>query len=205
MASRDSKAKPLGEQAQYVRAGETSQLLEQHRARLKQMVKLRMDPRVQARVDPSDVVQEAFITASQQWREYLQTQPIPVYPWLRRIAWQTLLHVHERHLDAARRSVRREQRGPWRANDESTMQVVKLLTAGTSTPSASMEKKERQQRVRQALEQMRYGDREVLLQRYAEQLSLKEIAAVLGINEAAAYKRHARALERLREILEESP
>jgi len=38
-------------------------LLARHRTRLRSMVALRLDPRLQGRIDPSDVIQEAFLTA----------------------------------------------------------------------------------------------------------------------------------------------
>jgi RNA polymerase sigma-70 factor (ECF subfamily) len=55
--------------------------------------------------------------------------------------------------------------------------------------------------VRAALARLAESDREVLLLRHLEQLSLAEIAAVLGLSEATAGKRHLRALERLRIFL----
>ena len=179
-------------------------LMNGHRARLKRMVRLRMDPRLRARVDPSDVIQETLATASRQLPDYLQTQAIPFYPWLRRIAWQQLAHLHQRHLDAEKRSIRREQRRTGDVSDHSTLQLVNLLAGSFSTPSMAATKREIRQRVQAALDDLSDTDREVLLQRYAEQLSIQEIAAVLGITVAAAYKRHARALEKVRTALEES-
>ncbi len=177
-------------------------LMQIHRERLKQMVRLRMDPRLLARVDPSDVIQETLTQASQSLPQYLESQPIPFYPWLRRIAWQQLVHIHRQHLDAEKRTVRREQRPAWSVSDHSSMQIAQVIAGGLSTPSAAASRKEICQRVRTALEQLSETDREVLLQRYVEQLSVKEIAAVLETTEGAIYKRHARALEKVQLALE---
>src|SRR5579872_5226230 len=82
-----------------------SELLHRHRARLRRMVAVRLDRRILPRVDPSDVVQEALAEADQKLSAYLRQRPVPFYPWLRRLAWEQLVRLHERHLRAGRRSV----------------------------------------------------------------------------------------------------
>ena len=74
------------------------ELLAKYHERLCRMVYFRMDPLLQARIDPADVVQEALIVAARKLPDYLQKRPIPFYPWLRRIAWEQLIHAQERHL-----------------------------------------------------------------------------------------------------------
>src|SRR5438552_7087478 len=61
------------------------QLLERHRPKLRRMVAVRIDRRLAARVDPSDVVQEAMALAAARLDEYVRDRPLPFYPWLRRI------------------------------------------------------------------------------------------------------------------------
>ena len=56
-------------------ADAAEQLFERYRARLRHMVTLRMDPRVRARIDPSDVVQETLIVANRKLDEYFGTSP----------------------------------------------------------------------------------------------------------------------------------
>src|SRR5215472_7956514 len=85
------------------------QLLARHRGRLRQMVALRIDRRMAARVDPSDVVQEALADAARNLSDYIEERPLPFYPWLRQFAWERLLQLHRHHLRAQRRSVDREQ------------------------------------------------------------------------------------------------
>src|SRR5438445_7328535 len=80
-------------------------LLQRHHDRLRRMVALRMDPRLAARVDPSDIVQDSLAEADQQLDIYIRDQPLPFYPWLRQIAWDRLADAHRRHIRAARRSV----------------------------------------------------------------------------------------------------
>ena len=63
------------------------QLLGAHRARLRQMIAVRMDRRLVARVDPSDVVQDVLAVATRDLSDYLRTRPMPFYAWLRKLAW----------------------------------------------------------------------------------------------------------------------
>ncbi|MGP0062180.1 MAG: sigma-70 family RNA polymerase sigma factor [Isosphaeraceae bacterium] len=180
------------------------QLLARHRGRLRQMVALRIDRRMAARVDPSDVVQEALADAAQSLSDYLKTRQLPFYPWLRQFAWERLLQLHRHHLQAQRRSVSREQLRIGDVADESAAILAERLANSGSSPSARLLAAELRDRVRAALETLEPRDREVLVLRYLEQLTSKEIAAVLGISEAAVKTRHRRALERLRRILDES-
>src|SRR5262245_24069354 len=85
------------------------QLLARHRGRLGRMVAVRLDCRLAARVDPSDVVQEALMDAARKLPDYLRRRPLPFYPWLREIAWERLIKLHQQHLTAGKRSVLREQ------------------------------------------------------------------------------------------------
>lgn len=175
-------------------------LMSKHRSRLKQMVRARMDPRILGRVDPSDVIQEALTTAFEQLQQYLYQQPIPFYPWLRRIAWQKLVHHHQRHLDAAKRSVRKEQQY-WTLSEHSVMQLAGLAATNLTTPSAAVARQETFQQVRHALDRLEKQDREILLQRYVEHMSIQEIASGLELSEAAAQMRQFRALQKLKRYL----
>jgi RNA polymerase sigma-70 factor (ECF subfamily) len=183
--------------------GEARQkLLVRHRERLRRMVALRMDHRLAARIDPSDVVQEALIEADRHLEAYLRDRPLPFYPWLRQFAWQRLRHVHRLHIDAQRRSVTREE--PWEMPlpDHSAFDLARRLLAAGSSPSRHLIRDEMHARVRSALEQLDPRDREVLVLRYLEGMTTDEIAAVVGVRSGAIKMRHLRALERLRGLLE---
>jgi RNA polymerase sigma-70 factor (ECF subfamily) len=181
------------------------ELLARHRGRLRQMVALRIERRMAARVDPSDVVQEALADAARSLSDYLKHRPLPFYPWLRQFAWERLIQLHRQHLQAQRRSVNREQLRIFDIADESEAVLADRLAISGSSPSARLIAAELRDRVRAALAALEPHDREVLVLRYLEQLSTKEIAAVLGISEAAVKTRHRRALERLRRRLEDQP
>src|SRR5579864_4019582 len=98
----------LLEQASRGDAAARQQLLERYRTRLRRMVAVRMDRRLAARVDPSDVVQESLADAFQNLSDYLRRRPLPFYAWLRQFAWERLLKLHRRHIHTQKRSVTRE-------------------------------------------------------------------------------------------------
>ncbi len=174
-------------------------LFQRDRDRLWRMVAVRMDPRLAARIDPSDVIQETITEASRRLPAYLKRREIPFYPWLRQIAWERLVQMHRRHVEAEKRSVRREVR--WKLSDESVMQLAERLQMRGSGPSARLLREELRQRVRNALDQLPTRDREVVVLRHLEQLQYKEIAVVLDISVAAIQSRYRRAVERLHDLL----
>jgi RNA polymerase sigma-70 factor (ECF subfamily) len=176
-------------------------LLARHRDRLRKMVAFHMDRRLAARVDPSDVVQEALADAAGRLSDYARRRPLPFYPWLRQLAWDRVIELHRRHVAAGKRSVKREEPNVLRLPDESAAQLASRLADLGGSPSEQAVREELRQRVRLALDGLAHGDREVLVLRHLEQLSTAEAAAVLGIGERAFKSRQLRALQRLRTLL----
>src|SRR5262245_21657346 len=185
--------------------GARGALLLRHRARLRRMVALRMDRRLAARVDPSDVVQEALAEADRRLDGYMRERPLPFYPWLRPLAWDRLVEQHRRHVRAGRRSVLREEPEPAGLPEDSALELAGRLLACGHSPSAALRREEAVARVRAALAALPEPDREVLALRYLERLPAREVGAVLGVSEEAAKKRALRALERLRALLGDEP
>jgi RNA polymerase sigma-70 factor (ECF subfamily) len=179
------------------------QLLIRHRDRLKRMVAAHLDRRLAARVDPSDIVQEALFDAHRDLSDYLRRRPLPLYPWLRQLAWERLLKWHRAHVQVQKRSVGREEPRDLDLPEESAVQLAQRLIAAGTSPSRRLIRDELRQRVRAALESAPPRDRQILVMRHLEEMSAGEIAASLGITERAAKARHTRALERLRSLLGE--
>jgi RNA polymerase sigma-70 factor (ECF subfamily) len=181
------------------------QLLARHRDRLRRMVSLRLDRRLAARVDPSDVVQESLADAAAKLSDYLRCRPLPFYPWLRRLAWERLVKIHQRHLGTRMRNAAREEPGVLDLPEDSALELAKRLIDPGSSPSQRLIRAELDDRVRAALLRLSERDREVLVLRYLEQLSTKETAAALGVSEGSVKVRHLRALKRLRSFLTREP
>jgi RNA polymerase sigma-70 factor (ECF subfamily) len=179
-------------------------LLHRHRDRLCQMVAVRMDDRLTARFDPSDVVQEALLEAHQRLPRYLETRPVPFYPWLRNIAWEKLVHLHRQHRDAQRRTVCREVSLP-DLSGQSRVILAERFALSMSTPSEQCVRQEVRLRVSEAIDALPLPDQEIITLKHLEELSFKEAAAVLKISEQAVYSRYRRAVEKLQQRLEHDP
>lgn len=176
-------------------------LLAKHRDRLRRMIAVRLDPRVAARIDPSDVIQEALVDATRKLPQYLERGGCAFYPWLRQIAWERLVKLHRRHVHAQCRSVRREAHRNMPLSNESTMLLAEQLAASGTGPGGRMVREEVRQRVQAALGKLPPHYREIVVLRNLEQLSFTEIADVLGVTPEAARSRYGRAAERLHDLL----
>jgi RNA polymerase sigma-70 factor (ECF subfamily) len=183
-----------------IRNGNTQafdELLGRHRPTLRRFVELRLDARLRARVDPSDVVQEAQLDAFKRLPDFLERLPMPFHVWLRKTAYERLLKVRRHHLDAARRAAGREVSLP----EQSSLVLAQQLLADGSSPSQHMARREMIQRVHCALDQLNPVDQEILVMRNFEDLSYQEVGLLLDLDPVAARKRYGRALLRLRKLL----
>jgi RNA polymerase sigma-70 factor (ECF subfamily) len=189
-------------QARNREPGAVDLLLERHRQRLKRMVAARMDERLVARVDPSDVVQETLASAARRLDGYLATPNVAFYVWLRQMGWETLIQFHRRHLYAERRTVRREESLEPGLSQTSLRVLADDVARAALSPSGQAVRRELNDQIRAAILELPPRDHEILTLLYLEHLSLTETAEVLGIAPRAATMRHLRALQRLRGIIE---
>jgi RNA polymerase sigma-70 factor, ECF subfamily len=177
-------------------------LFDRDRQRLRRMVALRMDHRLQGRIDPSDVIQDAHIEAMSRLPEYLRESNLPFFLWLRLIVGQRLTLLHRRHLGARARDAGREIGLYHGALPEATSAALAARLLGHLTrPSEAAVRAERKIRIQTALNAMDPLDREILALRHFEQLSNAEAAQALSLSSSTASKRYVRALQRLKEIL----
>jgi RNA polymerase sigma-70 factor (ECF subfamily) len=178
-----------------------AELLDRFRGNLRRMIAIRLDKRISARVDPSDVVQETMKDAHKRMGEYFADPQISFYPWLRRIATDRLADVHRIHLAAEKRSVLKEHAWTPDLNDDSVAALARNVITSTIGPSEKAIQAELLGRATAALIKLKPHDREILVLRYLEHLGVAEIAEVLEISETAVTSRHLRALTRLRREL----
>jgi RNA polymerase sigma-70 factor (ECF subfamily) len=170
------------------------------------MVRLRLDRRLQGRVDPSDVLQEAYLDLADRLPDFARDRPMPTYLWLRLVTGQRLAQEHRRHLGAAMRDAGREvalHPGPW--PPASSASLAAQLLGRLTTPSQVAIRAERQLQLQAVLNRMEPIDREILALRHFEELSNGEAAEVLGLSKTAANNRYIRALGRLRDLVEKVP
>jgi RNA polymerase sigma-70 factor (ECF subfamily) len=201
-----SESQVLLERARGGDGGALAVLFERHRGRLEQMVRLRLDRRLQGRLDPADVLQEAYLDVARRFPEYAAGPPLPFFLWLRLLTGQRLVDLHRHHLGAKMRNAGLEvslHGGPLpRASSAS---LAELLLGRLTTASRAAIRAETQLRVQEALNALDPIDREVLVLRHFEMLSNEEAARVLGLKPAATSHRHIRALRRLKAIMAEAP
>jgi RNA polymerase sigma-70 factor (ECF subfamily) len=174
------------------------ELLARHRDRLVRMVAVRLDGRLRGRLDPSDVIQEAYLEASARLPEYVARSDLPFFLWLRLLAGQKLAFLHRHHLGVHMRDAGREV--PLEPPTTSAG-MAECLAGRDPRPSEVAVGAELQRRYEAAIDGLEPLDREILSLRHCEQLTNAEAARVLGLNESAASKRYVRALEKLREVM----
>jgi RNA polymerase sigma-70 factor (ECF subfamily) len=176
-------------------------LLTRYRQRLRRMVAFRLDCRLRGRIDASDVLQEAYLEASDRLADYLQNPSMPFYLWLRFLTRQRMLILHRRHLGRARDAGREVSLHAGTYPATTSAALAAQLLGQRTRPSEAAIRAEMKIRLQEALNSMDPLDREVLTLRHFEHLGNADAAHELGIQESAASKRYLRALRHLKEIL----
>ncbi len=183
-----------------------TELFARHRERLRRMIRLRLDRRLQGRIDSSDVLQDAYLEVARRAGEYLSQPAMPPYLWLRFLTSQTLLSLHRHHLKVQMRDAGQEVSLRRRATPQANSAcLAEMLLGRLTSPTRAARRAEMQRKLQEILNAMEPLDREVLALRHFEELSNGEAAQVLGLSKTAASNRYIRALERLKEKLEGIP
>jgi RNA polymerase sigma-70 factor (ECF subfamily) len=186
--------------------GSLAVLVERHRDRLERMVRLRMDRRLQGRVDPTDVLQEAYLAVRSKFPQYIADPRLPFFLWLRLEVGQKLVDVHRFHLGTKMRDAGQEISLHHGALPQvSSLSLAEHLLGKLTTASHAAMRVELKLRVQEALNSMDPHDREVLILRHFEELSNAEAAQVLGLKPSAAVNRYVRALKRLKDVFQGMP
>jgi RNA polymerase sigma-70 factor (ECF subfamily) len=181
-------------------------LFTRHRERPRRMVRLRLDCRLQGRIDSSDVLQDTYLEVAHRSWEYLAEPAMPPFLWLRFLTGQTLQALHRHHLKVQMRDAGQEvslrHRAAPQANSAS---LAEMLLGRLTSPTRAARRAEMQLRLQAVLNTMEPMDREVLALRHFEELSNGETALVLGLSKTAASNRYMRALARLKGLLQGMP
>jgi RNA polymerase sigma-70 factor, ECF subfamily len=174
----------------------------EHSPRLRQIVELRIDPRLSGRLDAADVLQEAFLEARKRLSRYLDDPSVLPFVWLRGVVLDTLIDFHRRHLGAKMRDAGQEVslQGPV-VPQASSAALAAYLAGSMTSPSQAAIREETTRQIETVLAGMGEIDREVLILRHFEQLTNDEVAVIVGVKKAAASRRYMRALARFRTVL----
>jgi len=169
------------------------QLLAGQRDQLIRQAEQSLDPRVKARIDASDVVQQTCLSAFQQFGEFYGRDPAQFAAWLRQI--------HDRNIQNA---VRHHQANMRAAGRDEPFDCCELGTSGQTTPSQHAIQREDAARLDDALSHLPVGQRTVLRLRYLEGCTLDEVAEQLGLTRDAVVWQMQQGMKHVRTLLNES-
>lgn len=183
-----------------IRRGDRSALagaFDEHGATLRRLIAASLNPRLRGRVDTDDILQEAFVQASQRCKYFDGDGPQSLYIWLRLIVIQTTADAHRRHLAARKRNAARECQPSTGTQTSGSRQTPAIIDSSDS-PEQLIERLELAAQLRNALAGLGATDRQVLRLRHFAGLTNFEVASALGIKPKAASIRYVRALGRLK-------
>jgi RNA polymerase sigma-70 factor (ECF subfamily) len=144
------------------------------------------------------VVQDTYLVMSRRIDEFLEGADVSFFVWLRFLAVQKVIDLHREHLQALKRDAAREvvMEHPSSADVLATHLLLK-----PSTPCEKAIRSELRDKLSRILEEIPEHDRDILVLRHFEQLTNREVAETLQMNESTASTRHVRALAKLKSLL----
>jgi RNA polymerase sigma-70 factor (ECF subfamily) len=181
-----------------------AELFQLYRPRLRRMVELRMHARVKARLDASDVLQEALVDVIRQTPTLNETklESMTMFLWMRLVTGSQLKQLHRRHLGTEKRDAFRELSLAGNAVPAASSIFIANQLAGQFTSvDRNLRKQDAAAKMESALNDMEEKDREIIAMRHYEELSTEEIAVELGLTRSGVLKRYGRALRRLTEAI----
>ena len=178
--------------------------LEAHRDYLTILARMQIGPRLQGKVDATDVVQETFLHAVRDVAQFRGSSDQELAGWLRRILAARLADLVRRYCGTQGRDVRLEQALQVEL-DHSSQLLDRGLVAPLTSPSQQAARHEQATWLARALEQLPEDYREVLVLHHLEECAFPEVARRMGRSVEAVKKLWARALARLRRSLGGAP
>ncbi len=163
---------------------------------LRTTVETYYDQRLRQRVDVEDIVQEAMLEVLARFDEFQRRRPMPILIWLRETALQQIRIAYRRHHAAQKRSIVKQVSFELLTIDRLAENIIAI----GRTADQRFEETEQAIRIRNALQGLRPGDREILELRYFTGLTNGQAAQMLGVSTSVASKRHCRALARLKQF-----
>lgn len=160
-----------------------SEPLERYRPYLELLARTRVDPRYQAKLDTSDIVQQTLLQAHQGWNGYRGTTEAELMGWLRSILARNLAHLY-RDFGREKRDIAREQ--PMHAQlDQSSTRLEAWLVSQESSPSQRAIRNEDFSRLFTALSRLNDAQRTAVELHYWHGWTIAEIGAHLDRSPSA--------------------
>jgi RNA polymerase sigma-70 factor, ECF subfamily len=179
-----------------------TELFTRHRERLRQMIRMRIDRRLQEPVDSSDVLEDAYLEIARRAREYVDDPDLPPFVWLHALKVQALQARQRKHLEPHTPVVWPEVPLPQRTTPQAN---AAMLLGQLTPPDRAALSAEMLLRIEEALNAMKPVDLEILALRHVQELNNSQTSQVLGMTNTTTSNRYMRAQGRLRKILKEIP
>jgi RNA polymerase sigma-70 factor, ECF subfamily len=173
--------------------------LESFREYLRLLARMNMDPRLQGRIDPSDIVQQTLLKAHEKQDQFRGKTDAERAAWLRTI-------LANQMADALRK-FRRQQGTRERSIDEaleaSSARLDAWLAAEQSAPSQGIVRQERLLEMAEAMAKLPEDQRTALELRHLQGLSVPAAAESMGKSPSAVASLLYRGMKSLREMMNE--
>jgi RNA polymerase sigma-70 factor, ECF subfamily len=160
-----------------------------------------LDPDLCAKGGASDLVQQTFLEAQQDFGKFQGTSESELLPWLRQILLNNIANFTRHYRGTGKRDIGREiSVGP----DDSANPGLDPA-ASDLTPSSEAMEREQAAKLQQALERLPEDYRQVIEHRYVKKLTFGEVGLKMNRSAEAARKLWSRAMAQLRQEWEKSP
>ena len=179
-------------------------LLHVYRNYLKLLVISQLERKLQARVSPSDIVQETFLEANRDFDKFRGSSSSEFMAWLRKILVNNLHRVVEQHVLAKKRDVRREVSLEALASslEQSTARLESILPDPGTSPSGNVQQLELEIVLADKLAELPADYRDVIVLRHIEALPFEEVGRRMERSAGAVRMLWLRAIQSLRESME---
>ncbi len=170
---------------------------------IKLLATTQVRPQLRLRASASDVVQETFLYAHRGFNEFRGSSAREFVAWLKAILSRRIQNLHQQHLDAKRRDVRREVSldAIGHQLNRSTIRLENVLVDRGPKPDSQAQHEERTIHIANALAEIPKDYRDVLMLRCIDGLPFAEVAQHLDRSPGAARMLFLRGIKDLRDRL----
>jgi RNA polymerase sigma-70 factor (ECF subfamily) len=201
MSASGSDLRRLIDRARRNDPGALDRLLGSYRNYLRLLARTGLDASLQAKADPSDLVQDALLKASVHFGQFRGATDAEMASWLRQILARCLADFVRRHRAEGRHADREQSLE--QLLDRSSEAMERVLADSGSSPSASAQRRDLGVVLSDALAELSADQREVIVLHHLEGLGWDEVARRMGRTAGAVRMLWARALRQLRPLIDE--
>jgi RNA polymerase sigma-70 factor (ECF subfamily) len=173
--------------------------LSRYRDYLRLLARLQLDPRLQAKLDPSDVVQETLLKAYAKLDQYRGHSDAELAGWLRQILANTLAEMARRFGTEARDTGR--ECSLEAELEQSSLRLENWLAADQSGPGEGADLQEQLLRLAEGLARLPLDQRQAVELRHLKGCSLDEAARQMERSKEAVAKLIFRGVKKLKQLL----